>query len=163
MAEVKLGKFKINEMAADVTFPMASSGSNLTLGEEDGTAYEGSKGKRNADNIDFILKQIPGLNELASFEIKDQFPEPGVENKFYLDKSTNKIYRWDGEKYVEVSSDEENAEQIAHLLDKINALLIDGIFMPSSKQRIAANAVISPLLKASTNSIRSSMLSVAVN
>lgn len=50
--------------------------------------------------------QLPGfVDDVESYANKTSFPEEGEDGKIYIDKETNKQYRWDGESdYVEISS-----------------------------------------------------------
>lgn len=50
--------------------------------------------------------QLPGfVDDVESYENRVSFPEEGEDGKIYIDKETNKQYRWDGESdYVEISS-----------------------------------------------------------
>ena len=50
--------------------------------------------------------QLPGfVDDVESYTNRISFPEAGEDGKIYIDKETNKQYRWDGESdYVEISS-----------------------------------------------------------
>lgn len=50
--------------------------------------------------------QLPGfVDDVESYTNRTSFPEAGEDGKIYIDKETNKQYRWDGESdYVEISS-----------------------------------------------------------
>ena len=69
------------------------------MGEANGVATLDGTGKVPAS-------QLPGfVDDVESHENRTSFPEEGEDGKIYIDKETNKQYRWDGESdYVEISS-----------------------------------------------------------
>ncbi len=69
------------------------------MGEANGVATLDGTGKVPA-------AQLPGfVDDVESYVNRAAFPETGEDGKIYIDKETNKQYRWDGESdYVEISS-----------------------------------------------------------
>ena len=69
------------------------------MGEANGVATLDGTGKVPA-------AQLPGfVDDVESYANRTSFPEAGEDGKIYIDKETNKQYRWDGESdYVEISS-----------------------------------------------------------
>jgi len=51
----------------------------------------------------FTFNQID-TNNVLEYNAKSNFPTTGESNKFYVDKSTNVIWRWNGTEYVSISS-----------------------------------------------------------
>lgn len=50
-------------------------------------------------------KYLPGsVDEILEYDTFSAFPETGEASKIYVDKSTNKTYRWGGTTYVEISA-----------------------------------------------------------
>lgn len=49
--------------------------------------------------------QLPSyVDDVLEYDVKASFPATGESGKIYIDKQTNKTYRWSGTAYVEVSS-----------------------------------------------------------
>lgn len=49
--------------------------------------------------------QLPSyVDDVLEFDTKSAFPNTGESGKIYVDKSTNKTYRWSGSAYVEISA-----------------------------------------------------------
>ena len=70
----------------------------------------GKKGKANGiAGLDGSGKvpssQLPSyVDDVLEFDELNDFPLTGQSGKIYLDKDTNKIYRWSGSQYVEITS-----------------------------------------------------------
>ncbi len=48
--------------------------------------------------------QLPSyVDDVLEYDNKEAFPSPGESGKIYVDKETNKTYRWSGTQYVEIS------------------------------------------------------------
>lgn len=68
------------------------------MGNANGVATLDSTGK-------VPSSQLPSyVDDVLEFTNKAAFPEAGEEGKIYVDKSTNKTYRWSGSAYVEISA-----------------------------------------------------------
>lgn len=52
-----------------------------------------------------LSNQLPSyVDDVLEYNTKTNFPETGETGKIYIDKTTNKTYRWGGTAYVEISS-----------------------------------------------------------
>lgn len=65
--------------------------------------------KKKADLDDkgkVLISQLPDLDiykDVLMYEARGNFPSTGNVKKLYVDKSTNRIYRWTGSTYIELS------------------------------------------------------------
>lgn len=68
------------------------------LGKPNGVATLNQEGK-------VPTEQLPSyVDDVVEYDKKSQFPQTGEGGKIYVDKSTNKTYRWSGTTYVEISA-----------------------------------------------------------
>ena len=68
------------------------------LGKPNGVATLNQEGK-------VPTEQLPSyVDDVVEYDKKSQFPQTGEGGKIYVDKSTNKTYRWSGTTYVLISS-----------------------------------------------------------
>lgn len=68
------------------------------LGKPNGVATLNQEGK-------VPTEQLPSyVDDVVEYDKKSQFPQTGEGGKIYVDKSTNKTYRWGGTSYVLISS-----------------------------------------------------------
>lgn len=72
--------------------PMSDKGSN------------GGVAELNSDGV-VPANQLPSyVDSVEGYSSKSNFPSTGETNKIYKDRDTNKIYRWDGSGYTEISA-----------------------------------------------------------
>lgn len=69
-----------------------------TIGQNNGIASLGADGKVPANQLPSYVDDVLEYNNLAGF------PATGEDGKIYVAKDTNKIYRWSGTQYVEISA-----------------------------------------------------------
>lgn len=57
------------------------------------------------DDGKVLAAQLPSfVDDVEEYEDQTKFPQPqGEDGKIYVDKSTNKVYRWSGTEYIEIS------------------------------------------------------------
>ena len=69
------------------------------------TAYDLANGKADLDSSGKVpVSQLPDyVSDIFEYEKEDYFPVSGENGKIYIDKSTDKIYRWNGTIYIEIS------------------------------------------------------------
>lgn len=82
----------------DLETPINQALNSLKVGLPNGVATLDSSGK-------VPQSQLPSyVDDVLEYESKSLFPTTGEAGKIYVDKATNKTYRWGGSLYVEISS-----------------------------------------------------------
>ena len=109
---------KIQEVSSDTTYTLTADVQNKTivLTPSVGTAqvitvpYATDASTVNGKNVPELENgKIPAsylpsyVDDVEEYEDQEHFPSTGESNKIYIDLTTNKIYRWSGTTYVEIS------------------------------------------------------------
>lgn len=87
-------------LSADITLAAADVGAipASQRGTANGVAELGSDGK-------VPSAQLPSyVDDVLEYDSQSAFPETGEAGKIYVDKDTNKTYRWSGSGYTEISA-----------------------------------------------------------
>lgn len=107
----KLKTFLDGKVSNTRTINGKALNANITLTADDVNAVSSSlvgvaNGIATLDSSGKILtSQLPSsVDEILEYEKLSVFPTTGVESKIYVDKTSNKTYRWGGSEYVEISA-----------------------------------------------------------
>lgn len=102
----KVSDVKVNGVTAvvdgvaliDLDTPINDALKSLMVGLPNGVATLDGSGK-------VPQSQLPSyVDDVLEYESKSSFPTTGEAGKIYVDKATNRTYRWGGSTYVEISS-----------------------------------------------------------
>lgn len=89
---------KLSGKANSVHSHSISDITDLKKGQANGVASLGNDGR-------VPSSQLPSyVDDVLEFTNRTAFPQTGEDGKIYLAKDTNKIYRWGGSAYVEITS-----------------------------------------------------------
>ncbi|MBO7712203.1 MAG: hypothetical protein J6S85_01710 [Methanobrevibacter sp.] len=100
---------------------LAKKVNTTSVGAANGVASLDSSGKVPSN-------QLPSyVDDVLEYTAKADFPETGETGKIYVDKTTNKSWRWSGSAYIELSSYAEATTSASGLMSAADKTKLNGI------------------------------------